>query len=1329
MNTKQSTFNADHLVKSFVPVILQNEYANNPERKMSDQLKEDHATLLWIDLCNFSPLCSRLMKDAVSGVEKITGILSDHYDSVTSLVSEYGGQPLFFAGDGLMSAWPGDKVNASDSIQLAAACAFKIIDNRHTVDDKNELLSLHAIVAVGPWEIAELEGIHGSRLVSFFGEVFSDLSSASKNKAPDQVLITNTALAFLSKELKSEPVEYDTSILHDYSAPLAFPEMKSPVLNEEAVKKLKLFIPRTLAFPLNAERLKWIAEIRPVTMVFVRLPNTGKSSAENLRQLRESVAQATPLVQKYDGLLNQVCTDEKGSNILICFGPPPASHIDNPERSVRLGFEIHHALKKSGIGNSVGVSSGMAYCGILGNDTLRQYTIIGDVVNMSAHIAGIKRNEIFCDKSTYNASNKTVNYGGQIMAMIKGHKEPIPLSIPKSLLQEGLQSSVDVSVGRENELAVLTNAFHKTAEGNSQCIIIEGESGMGKTKLLKEFAAALSSEDAILAAGQGDFISRNTPYAVLRTIFSNLLGISNQESEEMHASVYDSLVERFGNKASLLNIVLNTTFPDSEVIGSLSGSQRVQATQDFLLQILNDESRRQPLVMVIDDASWVDESTWKLIAAMKNNLSRCLIVLSFQTTESLMHVPHLKDLGAETIVLKELADEDLEALICAKLDVSSISRDVRDVVLRISKGNPFFCIELTGWLLDNELLVYNNNSCSLVEYAGMKEFSLPETVRSAIRSRIDRLGPGSQLSLKVGSVVGSRFSEKIISNIYPIATERDFVRPYLHEVGQYGMLNETMVDSLPGYAFNCAVTVEVTYEMTLAEQRRQLHREIAEWYEKNFSSNLQPFYVRLANHWKEANEKDKAVAYYENEAIRLFRLGFVKEGLDVGLEGVKLLGQNIPRDLPSIGKKIEESMAAIGTLMHRRTVEGLIDHKQLENPKTQKVINLLLSLAPFAHQSQQGELFALMTIMSQQLTLEQGNGESAAEVYAMYSIIYKALTGDTETSFTWSNLSLEIDKKNGHTFQSRVLFIHCWFIALWKVPIKKLIPLSYAGADAGFKSGDILFACFNLSLTVVLKATCGINLNEVIDAATDNYNKNNNAVINAAFHLKHEEQVAKAFQGRTADYTSLTDEKYDEALDIASICKTDLFNQIAYYFVSKLKLNVHFGNWDEAISWGEKSFPLLPAFANQPGHIEFEQFYTMAALYKSAETGDETAVRFSTISAAGIEKIQAWAQLCPGNFLHKAYLVQAIHEGFSGDSARAEKLFVEAAETALAAGYIQDSGLAFEHLVRMKKRKGVDYSSDLQSATEAYQKWGADGKVRYLSEEFGLALNPVKETI
>jgi predicted ATPase len=681
-------------------------------------------------------------------------------------------------------------------------------------------------------------------------------------------------------------------------------------------------------------------------------------------------------------------------------------------------------------------------------------------------------------------------------------------------------------------------------------------------------------------------------------------------------------------------------------------------------------------------------------------------------------VQQLKDQGAETIVLEELTDSELEALICAKLGVRSISRDLAEVILRISKGNPFFCIELTGSLMDNELLLFENNSCSLVKDTAMKDFTLPETVRGAIRRRIDRLGQGSQLSLKVGSVIGNRFAEKIICSIYPIANERNSVPTYLHEGEQFGFLNETVVDNLNGYLFNNATTVEVAYEMTLAEQRRQLHRECAEWYEKNFSENLQPFFVRLANHWNQANEKDKAVVYYEKEAIRLFQLGFVKEALNVGLEGVKLLDQEIPRDLPSIGQKIGENMGAIGALMQDKTIESLIHHKKLEDPKTEKVIKLLLSLGPFAYQSQQGELFALMTVLSQRLTLEHGNGGSAAEVYAMYAIIYKALTGDVETTYKWSNLSLEVDRKNEHTLQSRVLFIHGWFIGHWKLPISQLIPLSYTGADAGFRTGDIIFACFNLSLAVVQKSTCGKHLNEVIQTATDHFIRNNNAVVNAAFHLIHEEQVAKAFQGRTEGYTSLTDEKYDEMKDVASICETDLFNQIAYYLVSKLKLNAHFGNWDEAIGWGEKSIPLLPAFASQPGQIELEQFYTMASLYKAAETDGETSSNFLTIANAGIEKINSWAQLCPGNFLHKALLLEAIRDGFAGQTKEAERKFVQAAYYAFTAGYIQDQGLAFEHLVRMKKRTGADYSNDLQSAMNAYQQWGADGKIRYLREQF-----------
>ena len=1311
--------NSDQLAVSFVPSLLRRQYAVDPARKLGTPLTEDHATLLWIDIVNFSTLCNRLMTDAVDGVEKLTGILQDHYDFVLNTIARFGGQPLFFAGDGLMSAWAGDKTAAEKSVVLAAACAHEILEKRKTTDDQNEPISIHAILSIGPLHLSENEGIKGKALCSFSGEVFTQLSLASKNRAVNNVLISNAALAFLPGNVKSIPVEFNTSILVEAPRQFSMPDTDAIPLMPGAMEILKSYVPGTLTFPLNREKLKWIAEIRPVTIVFVRIPNSSEGSVSKTTRFKESVAITVPLVDKYDGLINQVWLDEKESNMLICFGPPPSAHVDNPERGALLAFEIHQALNKSNFENSIGVSTGMAYCGILGNDILRQYTVIGDVVNLSARLAGIQKKNIFCDKPTYISSNKSIHYSGHQMVTVKGKADPLPVYTPLGIIGDEIKKSVtQVSVGRNKELALLLDGLKRAVLGESVTIIIEGDSGMGKTKLLADFVAQAPGGSARIITGTADFVSRNTPYAALRYIISNLLGIDQLESEKIQMSVYDSLVARFGSRASLLNVVLNLSIPDSDEIRNMTGTQRVQATHDFLMDILSEETNKQPLVIIIDDAQWKDESTWKLVESIREKLTHCMVVLSFQKVEGIPQIQRFQELGVGTIAMEELTDEDLEALICAKLGVGNISRDVSDLIRRVSKGNPFFCIELTGSLMDQELLMFENNSCSFVKGAGIEALALPETVKGAIRSRIDRLGQGSQLSLRVGSVVGNRFAEKIISSIYPIINERKSVSSYLHEVEQYGFLNETIVDNLNGYLFNNAMIVEVAYEMTLSEQRRQLHRESAEWYEKNFSENLMPFYMRLANHWSEANEKEKAAVYYEMEAMRLFRLGYAKEALDVGMQGVEMLGLRVPRDLPTIGAQIGENFGAIAGLMEGKTIPGLADHKKLQDPKKEKLIKLLMTLSPIAHQCQQGELFALMSIICERLTLEHGNGEAAAEVYAMFAIIYKALTGDSETAFAWSQLAIEVDKVNGHTLQSRVIFIHCWFIALWKLPLSELIPVSYTGADAGFRSGDILYACFNLSLTVVLKSVSGRHLNEVRQTATDHFVRNNQMVMNAAFHLMHEEQVAKAFQGLTDGNTSLTDAKYDETKDIAKICETDLFNQIAYYLVSKMKLNVHFGHWEEAIGWGEKSLPLLPAFANQPGHIELEQFFTLAALYRAAETTGEESGKFSAIAQSGIEKMNAWATLCPANFLHKAHLLEAIRDGFSGDAAGAELKFLQSASEAAAAGYIQDRGLAFEHLARMKKRAGALYEEDLQAAIEAYRQWGADAKINYLRGQF-----------
>jgi predicted ATPase/class 3 adenylate cyclase len=1309
------------LAISFVPAVLRRHYADYPSANKAASAGGQTATLLWVDICNFSPLCNRLMKDVVNGVEKITGILNSHYDFVLNTIHACGGEPLFFVGDGIMAAWPGDQIAAEEAVPLAAACAQKILQEEATKDDQDKRLSIHAVISVGPWNLLEFEGTKDKLLYSFFGDVFNTIVAASKNVAPDQLLISNAALRFLDKKLRWRPVEHDTAILLDSPAMPVLPRKKSLALTPAATRKLRSFVPQTLIFPINAERLKWIAEIRPVTVLFIRLANDYQNTSANLEQLRGSIKLARPLVLKHDGLLNQIWLDEKQSNILICFGPPPSAHMDNPERCVRLALELHQLLNEAGFQNSMGLSTGMAYCGILGNDILRQYTVIGDVVNLSARIAGIGQNKIYCDKATRNASHKTIRYKPHFTRVLKGFSDPVVLNEPEAVVENNAPNPAILSViGRERELNVLLEAYQRATAGEGSCIMIEGENGMGKTRLLEAFRLQVVKNKGFVLSSSGDYINRNTPYQIWETIFSTLLGLDGVVSSEGTQETLQRIVARYGFKASLLNAVLPIDFSESEETRALTESQKVVATHKFLLQVLEEESAGRPLVIVIDDAHWVaDELSWQLLGSVASRLRNSLLVLSFQKTVDFSGMAATIE-EVRHLVLQELSDEGMEALIRAKLKVAAVAGDVFGLVKRIAKGNPFFCIELVGSLLDQQLLTFKDDCCFLAADASLSDFALPETVRGAVRRRIDHLDRGAQLSLKVASVVGNRFGKKVIDDIYPINIERESVPVYLAGAAKAGFIRAQTVDNMEGYQFSSVTTSEVAYEMTLAEQRRYLHRETALWYEQQFRDNLPPFYVRLAHHWQHAGEKSKAATYQEKEAIRLFRLGFVKQALDVGLEGVRLLGQDIDRDPTLIGQKIMEHFGFITGFMEGRSIESLVFHKKLLNENTGMVIKLLLELCPFAHQCQEAELFALMAIISLRRTLEEGNGEAAAEVYSMYSIIHKSLTGDSVTALAWSRLALAIDEQNGHILQARVSFIHCWFIAHWLVPHRELVPLAAGGADAGLASGDVLFGCFCLSLEVVLRATAGQPLDEVIRTAEAHQSRNNQAVLNAAFHLVHEAQVAKALQGRTKSVTSLSDESRDEEKDIASICHTDLYNQIGYYLISKLKLNAHFGRWQEAASWGEKAMPLLPAFAHQPGQIDFEQFFTIAALYAAAGTSGEEAAKLRNRAAAGTETMNTWAALCPGNFSHKALLLQGISDGLNGNIAQAENCFAQAAAKALETGYLHDRGLAFEHLARLQKNAGLDALPAARAAIEAYTDWGAFGKVNYLRELFAI---------
>lgn len=1302
---------------SFVPEVLRRQISNNPNWKIGDPIIHNNATLLWVDIFSFSPLCSRLMQDNLSGVEQINSILTEHYDFILNTITKNGGQPLFFAGDGIMSAWPCTSDKARESVENASYCANEIVKNRFTTDDLGNLLSLHTTVAYGNWALAALDAIRGNQMLSYYGEVFNELKQCSKNRAPNKLLISNKALSKLDDSYVSKAVEYETSIL------MAFPDNINVSINsdhsltDQSISRIKRFAPRTLTFPISEERLKWVAESRPVTSLFVRFPSSEGTSS-NITEMKTVTNLAVPLIVKYDGLLNLVWMDEKQTNMLICFGPPPSAHNDNPTRAVRLAIELNELLSSNNINNSIGVCTGVAFCGILGNNVLRQYTIIGDVVNLSSRLAGLAGNGVLCDEMTYNATHKLIDYTPLEMKNIKGREEKIPVFEPLNTDVKFSELPIEISIGRENELKTLTKCCNKAIDGNGNIVIIEGASGIGKTQLINDFNSQNLVGNVESYSLSGEYLERNTPFFIWQNVFYSILNLVDIESEIDKNESLKQIKAQYSDQASLFNIILQTEFEIAPSIAGLTSTQKVNAIHDFLFDVLTKSSLDKTLIFTIDEAQWIDDNSWRLISSINHNMSNYFMIISTQNISSISHFDISRLKNRQNIHLNELEGSSLKKLICTKIGAQNVSEEVYQLVASKAKGNPFFSLEFVGSMEDQGLLTSINNQIEFIDNAVLNNLSLPETVRGALRRRLDHLNQGSQLSLKVGSVIGNKFGQQIIRNIYPIENERKSVDLYLEEAKVSGFLNDTVVDNNVGFLFNSSTVAEVAYEMTLDDQRRQLHTQTALWYEQNFKEKLHPFYNRLAHHWQMASNHLKASEYLEMESNKLVAAGFTKEAIDFGLQGLNLFNIGINPDPETVGVRIGETMGLLAELMKGKTIESLAELPKLDDPEIERLIIMLTHIGPYTYIGGRLDLFVLLSILGLKITLENGNGIATADVYSMYAIVHRGMTGDSQTAYKWSQLAIEIDKKQKRSnLASRIMHVHCWFINHWVVPISETFALSRRGIEAGKANGDLMFTCFNQAGYVVFLNHAGRHLDEVIETGRTFHVENNNRVINAAFHIRLEMQVAKMLKGETHSILSLGDEEFNEEREIDFILKTDFTNQIGFYFIAKMKIHTHFGEWEKAIEWGEKVPPIYPAIAHQIGEIEFEFFRCIALLYAAAEGSKEIRNEYMEKISAAIEKMSAWQNDCAYNFEHKVLLIEAIKAGLLGEVNSANDLFSKSIITCQKTEYRNDEALILEHHLRIQDRLNIEKNA-FGPCLEAWNVIGANGKIEYLKKTF-----------
>ncbi len=329
----------------------------------------------------------------------------------------------------------------------------------------------------------------------------------------------------------------------------------------------------------------------------------------------------------------------------------------------------------------------------------------------------------------------------------------------------------------------------------------------------------------------------------------------------------------------LLDDVLGLGWSDSEQTAALTPELRRQILFGLLRTLMQARAQRHPLVVILEDAQWLDQLSWDLATALAGDPrlagSPLLLVLvtrpaaesdSFsRALAALRALPH-----ATTITLGTLTPDETVALAATRLGLPAdgLPAEVGELVRRRSQGNPFFAEELVFTLRDSGLIRVEPdperegqalpNRCLIAGDLSHFAQTLPDTVQGLVLARIDRLPAERQLALKVAAVIGRTFGYEPL--LYLMRSSSDWVaqalREHLDALARNDLTDVETPDPDLSYIFNHIITQEVAYQTLLFAQRQQLHRLAAEWYEATFDGHarLAPFYPLLVYHYRLAED-------------------------------------------------------------------------------------------------------------------------------------------------------------------------------------------------------------------------------------------------------------------------------------------------------------------------------------------------------------------------------------------------------------------------------------------------------------------------------------------
>ncbi|UCD99721.1 MAG: AAA family ATPase, partial [Chloroflexota bacterium] len=508
--------------------------------------------------------------------------------------------------------------------------------------------------------------------------------------------------------------------------------------------------------------------------------------------------QFAQVIYLYEGTIARLLGDA-----LVVFFGAPVVHEDDPIRATKAALDLINVAKeyakeisqKYAIDFAVRVciNTGPVVIGPVSSDLRYDFTPVGGVVNLAARIkfAADPMTVLVSDR-TYPFISPFFEFVNQGLIEVTDRREPVriyqvlePKIMPGST--RGLSGFESPMVGRESELASLLRLCDAVRAGLGRAVLITGEPGMGKTRLIREWKTAMMAKNPDLTSrwveGHSLSYGQGLAYNLIIDLLHAIIGVPKAAGEpETHTALL-SLIEDLSAEADpsaelqevypYLGHLLSLKMEDAilEKVHSLD-PQTLQTRYLFSLRrLILGISARQPLILILEDLHWADPSSIDLLVkllpiAASVPILFCLVTRAEQDTPGWKLVTAAREILGDSLTeisLLALSETESRQMVSNLLEVEALPEKTRSLILQKSEGNPFFVEEVIRMLIDRGAIIQENGNWIAGE--NLAKIEIPDNLQGLLLARIDRLPEDVKHTLLVASVIGRQFPVRVLEQV------------------------------------------------------------------------------------------------------------------------------------------------------------------------------------------------------------------------------------------------------------------------------------------------------------------------------------------------------------------------------------------------------------------------------------------------------------------------------------------------------------------------------------------------------------------------------------